>query len=150
MKSDLFQTQRQLNGRTRKTRVVSFQLFYNNLDLRLSTLIQKMKILLRTIKKKDFRNDMKKRTQNLKYVCIIYLFKEDGWVQCMTSTPFFFLRFLFIYFQRGEGREEERETSMCGCLSSVPSQASGSQPRHVPRLGIKLATFWFAGWHSIH
>ena len=32
---------------------------------------------------------------------------------------------------------------MIGCLSHV-------QPRHVPWLGIKLVTFWFTGWWSIH
>ena len=39
---------------------------------------------------------------------------------------------------------------MCGCLSSSPYRGPGPQPRHVPWLRIELATFWFAGWHSIH
>ena len=32
---------------------------------------------------------------------------------------------------------------MCGCLSCVPHGEPGLQPRHVPRLGIKLVTLWF-------
>ena len=32
---------------------------------------------------------------------------------------FFFLRF-YSFLERGEEREKERETSMCGCLSSAP------------------------------
>ena len=39
---------------------------------------------------------------------------------------------------------------MCGCPSHVPNWGSGLQPRHVPWLGIKLATLWFAGLSSIH
>ena len=33
---------------------------------------------------------------------------------------------------------------MCGCLSCDPNRGPGLQPRHVPCLGIKLATLWFA------
>ena len=32
---------------------------------------------------------------------------------------------------------------MCGCLSRTPNQGAGPQPRHVPWLGIGLATLWF-------
>ena len=39
---------------------------------------------------------------------------------------------------------------MCGCLSHTCHCGPGPQPRHVPRLGIKLATFRFTGWCSIH
>ena len=39
---------------------------------------------------------------------------------------------------------------MCGCLLHTTKWGPGLQPRHVPWLGIKLATFWFAGLHSIH
>ena len=42
-----------------------------------------------------------------------------------------------------------RDTSF-GCLSHAPSWRPGLQPRHVPRLGIEPATFWFSGRHSIH
>ena len=63
----------------------------------------------------------------------------------------------FIYFfktsflDRGQGREKERKRNrMCGCLSRVPYWEPGLQPRHVPWLGIKLASLWFAGQCSIH
>ena len=39
---------------------------------------------------------------------------------------------------------------MCGCLWHVPYLGPGPKPRHVPWLGIKPATLWVAGWHSIH
>ena len=39
---------------------------------------------------------------------------------------------------------------MCGCLSRAPYWGPGLQPRHVPWLGIDLATLWFAGRCSIH
>ena len=66
----------------------------------------------------------------------------------------FFLKILFIYLfleRKGKGgRERGRETSMCGCLSCAPHWGPGRQPRHVPQLGTKPATPWFAGRHSIH
>ena len=39
---------------------------------------------------------------------------------------------------------------MCCCLSHTPNQGPVLQPRHVPWLGIKPATLWFTGWHSVH
>ena len=39
---------------------------------------------------------------------------------------------------------------MCGCPSCGSHWGPGPQPRHVPWLGIELATFWFSGQHSIH
>ena len=39
---------------------------------------------------------------------------------------------------------------MCGCLLCTPNWGPSLQPRHVPWLGIKPVTLWFAGWHSIH
>ena len=39
---------------------------------------------------------------------------------------------------------------MCDCHSHAPYWGPGPQPRHVPWLGIKPVTFWFAGRHSIH
>ena len=41
------------------------------------------------------------------------------------------------------------ETST-SCFSHAPNQGPGPQPRHVPWLGITLATFQFAGRCSIH
>ena len=72
---------------------------------------------------------------------------------CWTSFSFvFFLRFyLFIFRERGREREREGEKqSMCGFLSHTPYWGPGQQPRHVFWLGIKPATLWFAGRHSIH
>ena len=39
---------------------------------------------------------------------------------------------------------------MCSCLSQAPYWGTDLQPRDVPSLGIELAIFWLAGWHSIH
>ena len=61
-----------------------------------------------------------------------------------------FLKIVFIYFQRREGRKRGKETLICGCLSSTPYWRSGPQPRNVPWLGNELMTLWFTGWHSIH
>ena len=35
-------------------------------------------------------------------------------------------------------------------LLRAPNWGPGLQPRHVPWLGIKPVTLWFAGWYSIH
>ena len=32
----------------------------------------------------------------------------------------FFKDFIYLFLERGEGKEKERETSMCGCLSNAP------------------------------
>ena len=69
----------------------------------------------------------------------------------ITSVSFFF-KVLFIYFYREgkrvrEGVKHERN-------NQLPLTGShwgpGPQPRHVPWLGIKPATFQFTGWPSIH
>ena len=50
-----------------------------------------------------------------------------------------------------EGREGEWEGEISvGCLSCTPIWGPGLQPRCVPWLGIKLATFWFVGWRPTH
>ena len=51
--------------------------------------------------------------------------------------------------REGEKRQCVRETST-GCLSHAPYWGPGSQLRHVPWLGIKLAALGVAGRHSIH
>ena len=43
---------------------------------------------------------------------------------------FFFKKRVYLFLERG--REGERETSVCGCLSCSPYWGSGLQPRHVP------------------
>ena len=70
---------------------------------------------------------------------------------------FFFKRFsLFIFRERGRVGEREGEKLRCGrdtwigCLSQAPSWGPGLQPRPVPWLGIKPATFWFASLPSTH
>ena len=47
--------------------------------------------------------------------------------------------FIYLFLERGEGRERGRETSMCGCLLCAPYWGPGQQPRHVRWLGIKLS-----------
>ena len=69
-------------------------------------------------------------------------------------TTIFFKKY-FIYFFRERGKEGEREGEkhqcvMHGCLLQAPNRGPGPQPGHVPWLGIKLVTFQFAGWCSIH
>ena len=51
---------------------------------------------------------------------------------------YYVLDFIYLFLERGEGRE--RVTSMCGCLLCAPYWGPGLQPRHVPCLGIELAT----------
>ena len=43
--------------------------------------------------------------------------------------------FIYLFLERGEGKEKERETLMCACLSHAPCWGPGPQPRHVPWLG---------------
>ena len=60
--------------------------------------------------------------------------------------------YLFIFRERERDRERqgERETSMCSCPSCAPYWRPGLQPRHVPWLGIELATLYFTVQCSIH
>ena len=68
------------------------------------------------------------------------------------SHSFFFSSrfYLFTFIEGKEGRQRGRETSMCGCLSCAPNWGPAPQPMHAPSLGIKPATFQFAGQCSIH
>ena len=56
----------------------------------------------------------------------------------------------YLFLERGEGREKERERNINGCLFHAPDQGPGPQPRHVPWLGIEPVILWFAGPHSVH
>ena len=44
----------------------------------------------------------------------------------------FFKDFIYLFLERGEGKERARETSVCGCLLHAPYWGPGRQPRHVP------------------
>ena len=70
----------------------------------------------------------------------------------------FFKYFIYLFPFRERGREGEREgeKQQCatdqwfGCLPHTPNQGVGRQPGHVPWPGIKPATFWVTGQHSVH
>ena len=47
-------------------------------------------------------------------------------------VEFFFKKMFYLFLDRGEGREDERETSVCGCRLHTPFWGPGLQPRHVP------------------
>ena len=86
---------------------------------------------------------MQSLDKNLKPVNI-NMFKE-----CFSKD---LLMYLFI-FRQGEGREKgrERNTNINVWLPLMrPLLGTWPQPRHVPWVGIKPATLWFAGWHSIY
>ena len=73
---------------------------------------------------------------------------------CVCVCVCVFSKILFIYFlERGEGREKEKEKTinLWQVASWVPlTRGSSLQCRHVPRLGIELATPQFTVWCSIH
>ena len=86
-----------------------------------------------------------------------------GFLACILAThiptrycdPFSISKILFIYLCLERGREGDRgEEKYQRVVAShtPPSQGPGPgpQPRHVPLLGIELATLWFTGQHSIH
>ena len=49
------------------------------------------------------------------------------------SFLFFLKDLIYLFLERGEGREKEREreTSVCGCFSPNPYGGHGPKPRHV-------------------
>ena len=61
---------------------------------------------------------------------------------------FFFKDFIYLFLERGE--ERERNIDVWLPLVSQPHRGPSPQPRHVPRPGIKPATLWFTGRHSVH
>ena len=71
------------------------------------------------------------------------------------TSPWLFFFFpqrfcLFIFREREREREREAEKHQCVLDSWVPNWGSGLQPRHVPWLGIELATLLFTDRRSIH
>ena len=50
---------------------------------------------------------------------------HEGLITLMSSTFLFFKDFIYVFLDRGEGREKERETLMCGCLLCAPYWGTG-------------------------
>ena len=71
---------------------------------------------------------------------------------CITHWYFLKKDCIYLFLERGEEREKGRERNISVWLPLVrhPHWGPGPQPRHVPWLGIKPATPWFTGRHSIH
>ena len=91
------------------------------------------------------------------------LWKMGWWMNYNFFLPFLFLflylflifRKIYLFLERGEGREKERRETcvrdtLIGCLLHNLNWVPGLQLRHVPWLGIELATFQFTGRHLIH
>ena len=57
---------------------------------------------------------------------------QVGFQELQGLVSFFFLRFIYLFLDRGEGKERGRKTSMCGCLLHTPNWGLRLQPRHVP------------------
>ena len=98
---------------------------------------------------------------------LVFVYKSIyGRKNCISSIIFLSWSFYFISFfkrfylfnfreRRREGkRGGEKQPCVTGTfisyLSYSPRGGPGLQSRHVPWLGIKPATFLFAGLHSIH
>ena len=68
-----------------------------------------------------------------------------------TDDNYIFFPFIYLFLEREEGREIERERNIDVWFPLVhPLLGPGPQPRHVPWLEIELATFWFSDQSSIH
>ena len=76
--------------------------------------------------------------------------------QCTRISVSLYLCQHLLFSERGGEGERNGEKHQCvrdtliSCLSYHPNWGPGLQPRHVPWLGIELATFWFIGRHSVH
>ena len=73
------------------------------------------------------------------------------WLLCNHCGNIFLIIFLKFYLERWEGREENSERNINVWLVLAHSLL-GTMPksRYLPWLGIRPATLWFAGLHSIH
>ena len=82
----------------------------------------------------------------------LYMFLDDPSPSLPHYPPFpFSLVTICIYLCLEKVREKEREINInVGFLLCTPNWGPGSQPRHVPWLGIEPVTLWFTGWHSIY
>ena len=81
------------------------------------------------------------------HIIFAYMPKESFFPSNSNSFILFVIIFkiLYLFFERGKGRERGRKTSMRGCPSHAPFRGAGLQLRHVPQPGIKPPTLWFAG-----
>ena len=79
-------------------------------------------------------------------------FHDDSCYPVSFLTLKFFKGFIYLCFrERGwEGEHQWARETLISCLSHTPNWGPGPQPRLVPSLGIKPATFWFAGRCSVH
>ena len=89
-----------------------------------------------------------------KELCLISQMRSPDQItpQLQNTVLFFFSFWRFYLFpDRGEGKEKERERNISVWWPLVhPHLGPGLQPRHVPWLGTKPVTIWLAGWHSVH
>ena len=66
------------------------------------------------------------------------------------GTTIFPLCYCLLHFSSWNYLGIYNKIYMYDCLSCTPYWGLGPQPRHVPWLGIGLATLWLTGQHSIH
>ena len=69
------------------------------------------------------------------------------------TEPAFLKKIIYLFLERGGGREKEKERNINVWLPLVcppPTGVLAHNPGMCPRLGIEPVTLWFAGWHSIH
>ena len=65
-------------------------------------------------------------------------------------TAPFLKDFIYVFLEGGGEKNLCVRDPSIHCLLHAPNQGPGTQPRHVPWLGIKPATFQFTGQCSIH
>ena len=97
-------------------------------------------------------NELSYLYSNLAFtVCLSYLSSfSSGYTLLFKITNFFYFTIFYLFLESGEGgRKRGRKTPMYGCLLHDPHWGPGLQSRRVPWVGIKSATFRFAGLHSI-
>ena len=96
---------------------------------------------------------------SIKFICfdcvnnqtIIHYFSYVDFSLLILKHVIFLKRFFYLFLERGEGKEKERERNISVWLPlTCPHWGPDPQPRHMPWLGIKPATLWFAGQCSIH
>ena len=70
----------------------------------------------------------------------------------LSALPFYFLKdFTYLFLEKGREGERKGEKHQCVVASHPPPTGDlACNPGMGPRLGIKPATLWFTGRHSIH